>query len=160
MESWWRHQVKKISASLALCEGNPPMTGGFPSQRPVTRSFDALFDLRLNKRLSKQSGRRDWRRHHAHYEVTVMITWMDMLTEAGLLNVLGGLFFSFDQNKCANDIELLTLHYTPELLNTDLKQLHAELSYFGNRGSNFLNKNVWVSLKISLKFVLTGPIDN
>ena len=26
-----------------------------PSQRPVTRSFDAFFDLRLNKRLSKQS---------------------------------------------------------------------------------------------------------
>ena len=30
-------------------------TGEFPSQRPVTRSFDVFFDLRLNKRLSKQS---------------------------------------------------------------------------------------------------------
>ena len=29
--------------------------GEFPTQRPVTRSFDAYFDLRLNKRLSKQS---------------------------------------------------------------------------------------------------------
>ena len=28
--------------------------GEFPSQRPVTRSFDVFFDLRLNKRLSKQ----------------------------------------------------------------------------------------------------------
>ena len=28
--------------------------GGFPAQRPVTRSFDVFFDLRLNKRLSKQ----------------------------------------------------------------------------------------------------------
>ena len=28
--------------------------GEFPTQRPVTRSFDVLFDLRLNKRLSKQ----------------------------------------------------------------------------------------------------------
>ena len=27
--------------------------GEFPTQRPVTRSFDAFFDLRLNKRLSK-----------------------------------------------------------------------------------------------------------
>ena len=27
----------------------------FPSQRPMTRSFDAFFDLRLTKRLSKQS---------------------------------------------------------------------------------------------------------
>ena len=29
--------------------------GEFPTQRPVTRSFDVFFDLRLNKRLSKQS---------------------------------------------------------------------------------------------------------
>ena len=28
--------------------------GKFPTQRPVTRSFDVFFDLRLNKRLSKQ----------------------------------------------------------------------------------------------------------
>ena len=28
--------------------------GDFPTQRPVTRSFDVFFDLRLNKRLSKQ----------------------------------------------------------------------------------------------------------
>ena len=37
-----------------LC-GEFPITGEFPSQRPVTRSFDVFFDLRLNKRLSKQS---------------------------------------------------------------------------------------------------------
>ena len=29
--------------------------GDFPTQRPVTRSFDVFFDLRLNKRLSEQS---------------------------------------------------------------------------------------------------------
>ena len=40
-----------------LC-GNSPVTGEFPAQRPVTRSFDVFFDLRLNKRLSKQSC--DW----------------------------------------------------------------------------------------------------
>ena len=27
-------------ALLAFCEGNPPVTGGFPSQKPVTQSFD------------------------------------------------------------------------------------------------------------------------
>ena len=30
-------------------------TGEFPSQRPVTRSFDVFSDLSMNKRLSKQS---------------------------------------------------------------------------------------------------------
>ena len=31
------------------------VTGGFSSQRPVTRSFDVFFDVRLNNWLSKQS---------------------------------------------------------------------------------------------------------
>ena len=31
------------------------VTGEFPTQRPVTRSFGVFFDLRLNKRLSKHS---------------------------------------------------------------------------------------------------------
>ena len=52
---WWRHQMEKCSALLALCAGNSPVTGEFPSQRLVTRSFDVFFDLRQNKRLSKQS---------------------------------------------------------------------------------------------------------
>ena len=49
-------------------------TGGFPSQRPVTWSFDVFLDLRLNKRLSKQSkyrwfetpSRSLWRHCNAH----------------------------------------------------------------------------------------------
>ena len=45
---------------------------GFPSQRPVARSFDILFDLHLNKRLSKQDAI-DLRRHRVHYGVTVMV---------------------------------------------------------------------------------------
>ena len=52
---WWRYQMRRFSALLALCERKPPVTGGFPSQRPVTRSFDVFFHLCLNKRLSKQS---------------------------------------------------------------------------------------------------------
>ena len=31
--TWWRHQMEMVSTLLALCEGNPPVTGGFPSQR-------------------------------------------------------------------------------------------------------------------------------
>ena len=52
---WWRPQMEIFSALLDLCAGNSPVTGEFPSQRPVPRSFDVFFDLRLNKRLSKQS---------------------------------------------------------------------------------------------------------
>ena len=49
---------KTSSALLALCAGNSPVTGEFPTQRPVTRGFDASFDLRLDSRLSKHSW--DW----------------------------------------------------------------------------------------------------
>ena len=51
----WRHQMETFSALLVLCEGNSPVTGEFPSQRSVSRSFDIFFDL--NNRLRKQ-----WRR--------------------------------------------------------------------------------------------------
>ena len=53
--SWWRHQMETLSALLAICAGNSPVPGEFPTQRPVTRSFDVYFDLRPNKCLSKQS---------------------------------------------------------------------------------------------------------
>ena len=52
--SWWRHQMEAFSALLALCAGNSPITGEFPAQRSVMRSFDVFFDLRLNKRLNQQ----------------------------------------------------------------------------------------------------------
>ena len=53
--SWWRHQMEALSALLAICTGNSPVTGEFPAQKPVTRGFDVFLGLRLNKRLSKQS---------------------------------------------------------------------------------------------------------
>ena len=47
--------METFSALLANCAGNSPVTGEFPVQMPVARSFDVFFDLRLNKWLSKQS---------------------------------------------------------------------------------------------------------
>ena len=47
--------METFYALLAICAGNSPVSGEFPAQRPVTRSFDFFFDLCLNKRLSKQS---------------------------------------------------------------------------------------------------------
>ena len=45
--SWWHNKMETFSTLLALCAGNSRVNGEFPSQRPVTRSFDVLFDLRL-----------------------------------------------------------------------------------------------------------------
>ena len=82
--SWWRHQMETFSALLALCAGNSPVSGEFPAQRPVTRSFDVFFDLRLNKRLSKQSwgwwfetpSSSLWRHYHV-VEIVTMQTSLD-----------------------------------------------------------------------------------
>ena len=76
-QSWWRHQMETFSALLAICAWNSSAPGEFPSQRPVTRSFDVFFDLRLNKRLSKQSWgwwfetqtRPLWRQCNDHWHV-------------------------------------------------------------------------------------------
>ena len=97
--TWWRHQMEKFSALLALCEGNE-----FPSQRPVTRSFDVFFDLRLNKRL-KQSRRRRfetpmrslWRRCNEHLIIKQLIsrwnyTWRDCFARSGTVACLEGCF--------------------------------------------------------------------
>ena len=42
--SWWRHQMEAFSALLTLCEGNPTVTGRFPSQRPVMLMFSLICD--------------------------------------------------------------------------------------------------------------------
>ena len=47
--------METFSALLAIYAGNSAVHGEFPTQRPVTRSFDVFFDVRPNKQLSKQS---------------------------------------------------------------------------------------------------------
>ena len=76
---WWRHQMETFSALLAICVGNSPVPGEFPTQRPVTRSFDVYFDLPPNKLLSKQSlgwwfetlSPPLWRHRNAYYWLRV-----------------------------------------------------------------------------------------
>ena len=40
---WWRHDMETHSASLALHEGNPLVSGGFFSQGVTNVSFDIYF---------------------------------------------------------------------------------------------------------------------
>ena len=70
--TWWRHQMETFSALLAICAGYSPVPGEFPAQMPVTQSFDVFFDVRLNKRWVNNHEAGNLRRHHAHYDVTVM----------------------------------------------------------------------------------------
>ena len=56
---------------IGLLWGEPPVTGGFPSQRPVTRGFDAFFICACTSSCTIETSG-DMRRHHAHYDVLVM----------------------------------------------------------------------------------------
>ena len=79
--TWWRNQMEKFSALLALFAGNSPVTGEFPAQRPVTRSFDVFCDLPLNKRKkSKHSwiqtpSRSLWRHCNESETLITLIIW-------------------------------------------------------------------------------------
>ena len=104
---------KKIPALLALCEGNPPVTGGFHSQRPVTRSFDVFLDLRLKKRLSKQSRRR-W------FETSSRSLWRHCNDFSSMISTVGWLVLnrsSFAIQMFASAVPLaLWGSYTPNII--------------------------------------------
>ena len=68
----WCHQMITFSMLLALCEGNSPVTGEFPSERPVTRSFDVFFDLSLNEGWVSSREDGDLRCHPTHYDVIII----------------------------------------------------------------------------------------
>ena len=70
------HRIGTFSTLLALCAGNSSVTGEFPAQRPVTRSFDAFFDLRwVNNKYSV-----DLRLYRSHYDATVMMNMARVLS--------------------------------------------------------------------------------
>ena len=69
--------MKTFSASLVLCAGNSPATGEFPSQRPVTQSFDVFFDLHLRNGRVNNCEADDLRRHRAHFDVIVIERLID-----------------------------------------------------------------------------------
>ena len=66
--------MEKFSALLAICGGNPPVTGGFPSQMPS--NVELSFDINLNKMLNKQSS---WRWFNMPF-IWLDITLIDVQT--------------------------------------------------------------------------------
>ena len=68
---WWHHQME------TLCEGNSPVTGEFPSQRPVTQGFDVFFFIcTWTNGWENNLGADDVRYYHTHCDITVMISIM------------------------------------------------------------------------------------
>ena len=144
--SRWHHQMETFSALLAICAGNSPVPGEFPTQRPVTRGFDVFFDLRLNKRFSKQSwgwwfetpSGSLWRQYNVdvasdswswhHYDSPILL----MLMRSGSLRLQKINTLRPSQNRG---------HFADNIF-----------TYI------FFNKNVLISIKISLKLIPNGQL--
>ena len=63
-----QYMMTSLNGNIScIWEGNSLVTSQFPSQRPVTQSFDGFFYLYLNKGLCKQS------RHQCLWDAIVLI---------------------------------------------------------------------------------------
>ena len=189
--------METFSALLAICAGNSPVSGEFPAQRPVTRSFYVFFDLRPNKRLSKQlwgwwfetHSPPLWRHSNGFYLFFTSVRVISKPDSACNIQVLSthwsikmvilsiyisNIFFNINQNTTSTETILwcvaknvrfdrimdwccqTTSHF---LTHWGRDKMAANiLTTFSN--VNFLNENIWISIKISLKSVPKGPIDN
>ena len=79
--TWWRHQMETFSASLALCEGNPPVNGDAELWRGAL-TFSLISAWTNGWANNREAG--DLRRHRAHYDATLMIT-----TKQSIKSILG-----------------------------------------------------------------------
>ena len=64
--------METFSTLLAFCVGNSPVTGEFPTQRPVTQRLFSLICAWANSGANNGDAG-DLRRHRALYDVIVMI---------------------------------------------------------------------------------------
>ena len=64
--------METFSALLALCEGKPPVTGEFRSQKPVTQNFKVFLIYTWRNGWANNWDAGVLRRHCAHYAATVM----------------------------------------------------------------------------------------
>ena len=80
----WKHFLRY----WPLWAANSPVTGEFPSQRAVTRSFDVFFDLRLNKRLSNQP-------RHRWFETPSSSLWRHCSILSGIRTVISNYIHNF-----------------------------------------------------------------
>ena len=62
---------KPFPPLLALCAWNSPVTGEFPTQRPVTQSFDVLLCAWINGWVNNREAG-DMRRHRGDFDVIVV----------------------------------------------------------------------------------------
>ena len=102
----WKH-----NASLSLCEGNPPVTDGFPHKAPVPQSFDVSFHVHLNKPLNKHSSWRWFEKPWRSCDVTIMLPCfsestvnMGWMLRSALCGLLVGMFLQWPLPRLPSEV--------------------------------------------------------
>ena len=70
--TWWHHQMETFSALLAICAGNSLVTGGCPHKGQCRGALVFSLICTWINRWVNSGDAGDLRRHHAHYDVTIM----------------------------------------------------------------------------------------
>ena len=72
-DSWWRHQMEKFSALLAICAGNSPVPVNSPHKGQWRGALMfSLICARINDWVNNREAG-DLRRHRGHYGISVML---------------------------------------------------------------------------------------
>ena len=95
LTTWWRHDMETLSALLALYEGNPRVTGGFPSQNANDADLNVSFDVSWTRCWTNSPMVGDLRRYNAHVTslkwkraVTLPVVLMPLTTHRNTMTTL------------------------------------------------------------------------
>ena len=140
----FRRKPKKTSKLrvTGLCEGNSPMTGEFPAG-PVTRKMFPFDDVSCF-----------WRRFcgflatHQPFHIDNLIPASPVSTELDSATRDNSQFSGQDSKSTINPLSILRPRQNDRHFADDIFKCI------------FLNENVWILIKSSLKFVPKGPIND
>ena len=140
----FRRRSKKTSKLrvTGLCEGNSPVTGDFPAQMASNAENVSI-----------------WWRHHAVAEGINILHVYEFCSKINnqTFNMLTGNTFQQWNGKYS-----IVLHIDLKTQMTTYMRPKQNGRHFADDifKCTFLNENVWIPIKISLKFVPLGPINN
>ena len=93
---WWCHDMETLSVLLALYKGNPPITGGFPSQRASDRDLWCSLLCWISWINSRVASNLGW--HDPHVTSPVPYPTMLHSEQKWHISVLNGALWVW--NKC------------------------------------------------------------
>ena len=130
-----------------------PVTGEFPSQRPVTQSFDIVFHLRLINGSVNNREAGDLRRHHATYDATVL--WNYFISHDSPISIDDGFtpWIDFKYHRQSLSICSVPFLFTPQTSVPYVKigsttALNKCLAILGGKCPNFFSLHFMVYVEL------------